>query len=95
MPYALPEASKLGLPEPEVTADALTADAHPSTQTQGWAVSTAGGLGPMLSAPSQFGPGMPKEGQFWSVFWPAGVCQAMTLAVLQGADLRLKEPWLG
>ncbi len=26
----------------------------------------------MLSAPSQFGPGMPKAGQFWGVFWPAG-----------------------
>lgn len=37
-----------------------------------WAVTSAGGLGPMLSAPSQFGLGMPKEGKFWSVFWPAG-----------------------
>jgi hypothetical protein len=26
----------------------------------------------MLSAPSQFGAGMPKDGQFWAVFWPAG-----------------------
>ncbi len=25
-----------------------------------WAVQTAGGFGPMLSTPSQFGPGMPK-----------------------------------
>lgn len=37
----------------------------------GWAVTTAGGFGPMLSTPSQFGPGMAKAGQFWSVFWPA------------------------
>ncbi|KAG2487231.1 hypothetical protein HYH03_014203 [Edaphochlamys debaryana] len=37
----------------------------------GWAVTAAGGLGPMLSTPSQFGVGMPKEGQFWGVFWPA------------------------
>lgn len=36
-----------------------------------WAVSTAGGLGPMLSTPSQFGLGMPKEGQFWAVFLPS------------------------
>lgn len=36
-----------------------------------WAVTSAGGFGPMLSAPSQFGPGMPLEGRFWSVFWPA------------------------
>lgn len=33
-----------------------------------WAVSGAGGCGPMLAAPSQFGPGMPRAGQFWSVF---------------------------
>lgn len=36
-----------------------------------WAVTTAGGLGPMLSAPSQFGPGMPLEGRFWQVAVPA------------------------
>lgn len=36
-----------------------------------WAVTSAGGMGPMLSTPSQFGPGMPKDGQFWNVFWPA------------------------
>ncbi len=35
------------------------------------AVGSAVGGGPMLSAPSQFGPGMPKAGQFWAVFWPA------------------------
>ncbi|PNH07349.1 putative allantoin permease [Tetrabaena socialis] len=42
-----------------------------SLALMGWAVTSAGGMGPMLSTPSQFGLGMPKEGQFWSVFWPA------------------------
>ncbi|GAX80566.1 hypothetical protein CEUSTIGMA_g8003.t1 [Chlamydomonas eustigma] len=36
-----------------------------------WALTTAGGFGPMLSAPSQFGHGMPKEGQFLAVLLPA------------------------
>ena len=36
-----------------------------------WAINAAGGVGPMLSTPSQFGPGMPREGQFWAVFIPA------------------------
>ncbi len=36
----------------------------------GWAYLRAGGFGEMLSAPSQFGPGGAKEGQFWSVFLP-------------------------
>ncbi|KAK9812699.1 hypothetical protein WJX72_002283 [[Myrmecia] bisecta] len=36
-----------------------------------WAYSAAGGFGPMLSAPSQFGAGMAKEGQFWGAFLPA------------------------
>ncbi|CAI5969661.1 unnamed protein product [Closterium sp. NIES-64] len=31
----------------------------------------AGGLGPMLSAPSLFAPGGPKHGQFWKTFFPA------------------------
>ena len=35
-----------------------------------WAWSRAGGLGPMLSQPSQFGPGAAKEGRFWAVFFP-------------------------
>jgi len=35
-----------------------------------WAVSAAGGLGPIFSAPSAFGPGGAKEGQFWAVFLP-------------------------
>ena len=37
----------------------------------GWAYTEAHGLGPMLSEPSQFDLGMPKEGLFWSVFWPS------------------------
>lgn len=36
-----------------------------------WAWSKAGGLGSMMSAPSQFGPGGAKHGQFWTVFWPS------------------------
>jgi NCS1 family nucleobase:cation symporter-1 len=33
-----------------------------------WAYQAAGGFGDMLSKPSQFAPGGPKEGQFWSFF---------------------------
>jgi nucleobase:cation symporter-1, NCS1 family len=33
-----------------------------------WAYVTAGGFGDMLSRPSQFGVGQPKEGHFWSYF---------------------------
>lgn len=36
-----------------------------------WACDKAGGLGPMLSQPSQFDPGQPKAGQFWLFFFPA------------------------
>ena len=36
-----------------------------------WAVVRADGFGPMLSAPSQFGPGGAQEGRFWSVFFPS------------------------
>ncbi|MEQ9077875.1 MAG: NCS1 family nucleobase:cation symporter-1 [Sandaracinaceae bacterium] len=36
-----------------------------------WAYVRAGGFGEMLSTPSQFDPGGPKEGQFWSVFLPS------------------------
>jgi NCS1 family nucleobase:cation symporter-1 len=36
-----------------------------------WAYLTAGGFGPMLRKPSDFGPGMPKEGQFFQFFFPA------------------------
>jgi NCS1 family nucleobase:cation symporter-1 len=35
-----------------------------------WAVQSAGGFGPLLAAPSAFGAGGAKQGQFWSVFWP-------------------------
>lgn len=37
----------------------------------GWAWWRADGLGPMLSAPSQFVTGGPREGQFWQTFFPA------------------------
>ncbi|WP_310620101.1 NCS1 family nucleobase:cation symporter-1 [Flexibacterium corallicola] len=37
----------------------------------GWAYVKAGGFGQMLSTPSQFAQGQPKEGQFWTVFWPS------------------------
>ncbi|EEF59471.1 NCS1 family nucleobase:cation symporter-1 [Pedosphaera parvula] len=37
----------------------------------GWAYSAAGGFGPMLSQPSAFDPGQPKDGQFWKYFVPA------------------------
>lgn len=36
-----------------------------------WAYKQAGGFGPMLSQPSQFVAGGPREGQFWSVFFPS------------------------
>ncbi|KAG1663969.1 hypothetical protein FOA52_001095 [Chlamydomonas sp. UWO 241] len=36
-----------------------------------WALSAAGGFGPMLSMPSQFAPGMPQEGKLLSVLIPA------------------------
>lgn len=36
-----------------------------------WAYLTAGGFGPLLSAPSQFAAGGAREGQFASVFWPS------------------------
>ncbi len=36
-----------------------------------WAYQRAGGFGPMLSQPSQFVQGGPKEGQFWAVFIPS------------------------
>ena len=35
-----------------------------------WAWDNAGGFGEMLSTPSAFAAGQPKEGQFWSVFFP-------------------------
>jgi NCS1 family nucleobase:cation symporter-1 len=36
-----------------------------------WAWVRADGLGPMLAAPSAFSEGQPREGEFWSVFFPA------------------------
>lgn len=36
-----------------------------------WAYVAAGGFGEMLSAPSQFVNGGPREGQFWAVFFPS------------------------
>ncbi|MDB6147429.1 MAG: Cytosine/purine/uracil/thiamine/allantoin permease family protein, partial [Spartobacteria bacterium] len=35
-----------------------------------WAYRNAGGFGPILSQPSAFDPGQPKEGQFWNHFFP-------------------------
>lgn len=35
-----------------------------------WAVTRAGGFGPMLATPSEFVEGGAREGQFWQVFWP-------------------------
>jgi NCS1 family nucleobase:cation symporter-1 len=37
----------------------------------GWAYVQAGGFGHMLSTPSAFAPGQPKEGKFWPFFFPA------------------------
>jgi NCS1 family nucleobase:cation symporter-1 len=36
-----------------------------------WATSKAGGVGSMLSTPSQFVAGGKKAGQFWATFWPS------------------------
>jgi NCS1 family nucleobase:cation symporter-1 len=36
-----------------------------------WAYDAAGGFGPILDQPSQFGPDGPKAGQFWAFFFPA------------------------
>jgi NCS1 family nucleobase:cation symporter-1 len=36
-----------------------------------WAYREAGGFGPMLSQPSHFVPGGPKEGLFWAIFFPS------------------------
>jgi nucleobase:cation symporter-1, NCS1 family len=53
----------------------------------GWAYVAADGFGPMLSQPSQFGPGQPKAGQFWAVFFPA-----LTANVSFWATLSLNIP---
>lgn len=52
-----------------------------------WAHERAGGFGPMLSTPSQFDAGQPKEGQFWKFFFPA-----LTGAVGFWATLSLNIP---
>ncbi|WP_338771005.1 NCS1 family nucleobase:cation symporter-1 [Massilia sp. METH4] len=36
-----------------------------------WVYDKAGGFGPLLDKPSQFAMGQPREGQFWSAFWPS------------------------
>src|SRR5262249_48807718 len=36
-----------------------------------WAYQAAGGLGPILSQPSQFGPDGARAGRFWAFFFPA------------------------
>lgn len=36
-----------------------------------WAYRQAGGFGPMLDQPSQFAPGQPQAGRFWTFFFPA------------------------
>ncbi|MDG2532293.1 NCS1 family nucleobase:cation symporter-1 [Sphingomonas sp. HITSZ_GF] len=52
-----------------------------------WAVHAAGGLGPILSEPSEFVPGMPREGRFWQTFWPA-----LTAMIGYWATLALNIP---
>jgi NCS1 family nucleobase:cation symporter-1 len=52
-----------------------------------WAYQAAGGFGPILEQPSQFGAGQPKAGQFWSFFFPA-----LTGAVGYWATLSLNIP---
>ena len=52
-----------------------------------WAYEQAGGLGPMLSQPSQFASGQPKAGEFWKVFLPA-----LTANVSFWATLSLNIP---
>ncbi len=52
-----------------------------------WAYYAAGGFGPMLSQPSQFAEGGPKQGQFWHFFFPA-----LTANVSFWATLSLNIP---
>ncbi len=37
----------------------------------GWAYMNGGGFGTLLTQPSEFVAGGPREGQFWRVFWPS------------------------
>jgi nucleobase:cation symporter-1, NCS1 family len=52
-----------------------------------WAYRAAGGFGPILSQPSQFAPGGPKAGAFWSFFFPA-----LTANIAFWATLALNIP---
>jgi NCS1 family nucleobase:cation symporter-1 len=52
-----------------------------------WAYREAGGFGDMLSKPSQFAPGGPRQGQFWSYF-----ILALTANVSFWATLALNIP---
>jgi NCS1 family nucleobase:cation symporter-1 len=52
-----------------------------------WAYDQAGGFGPMLSRPSEFGPGQPQEGRFWGFFFAA-----LTANVSFWATLALNIP---
>ena len=52
-----------------------------------WAYHAAGGFGPILSQPSQFDPGQPKEGKFWAFFFPG-----LTAMVSFWATLSLNIP---
>lgn len=53
----------------------------------GWAYQAAGGFGPILSQPSEFVAGGPKDGQFWKFFFPA-----LTGAIGFWATLSLNIP---
>jgi NCS1 family nucleobase:cation symporter-1 len=52
-----------------------------------WAYVAADGFGPIFSAPSQFVEGGPREGEFWSVFFPS-----LTAMVGYWATLSLNIP---
>jgi NCS1 family nucleobase:cation symporter-1 len=52
-----------------------------------WAIDHAGGVGPIFAEPSAFGPGGAREGQFWTIFWPA-----LTAMVGYWATLALNIP---
>ncbi len=52
-----------------------------------WAYTQAGGFGEMLSKPSQFDPGQPKAGQFWTIFFPS-----LTAMIAFWATLSLNIP---